>query len=436
MSSTKIGQFDSASTMVRVLAAALEGQHTVGLAMPKRFNVVARASQFIPPSLRSRLFSLGAANEAIELKDLGPKDGPRAAEWVTSQYKNLRKAPAIFIGATNGAVADLAAGLGAPWLPQTFLVLVRRKVDPDDIAAVIQHGQRMTDRLADNFPGIVTQQMHDPLNDRGNAAQAAYLRMKWHRLPDAYRDFIRNHLEPGGTIFITGCRYQWPSLQLGKKHFFQLGGYGAIAAEDLLSRYGYSYSDAWQLRPEAEWGYEDALTADIQDAAAAIDARVLRLNYDDPQALSAPISRLFIKDDPRHLLVTNFNMLAPAFIQRSDAIPHWVVFNDQKSLSELANFLRTHGPFERIDSLLFQNGAEAEGQALASDWLNVLSAHTTSARLLGLSPAQHPHDFASFDRYRQSLREAEKGLRTPVRGAFNLKDVLGGLQREGLVSVL
>ena len=169
--------------MVRVLAAALDGQGTVGLALPKRFDVIARASQYISPRLRSRLFSLGAANEAVRVEDLSRDDGPLAAHWVTAQYKSQMRTNSIFIGAANGAVVDLAAGLGAPFLPQTLLLLVRRQVDPDDIDAVINHGQQISNKLAACFPDVAIHQMHDPLNDRGNAAQAAYLRLKWRRLP-------------------------------------------------------------------------------------------------------------------------------------------------------------------------------------------------------------------------------------------------------------
>ncbi len=437
MSSLNIGQFDSASTTVRVLAAAINGQGTVGLAMPKMFDLAARASQYLPSALRTRLFSFGAANEAVQLSELSSEDGPRAARWVTSRYENVQKTRSIFIGATNGAVVDLAARLGAPWLPQTWLVLLRREVDPDDISAVIEHGTQISDRLIKYFPDVAIHQMHDPLNDRGNAAQAAYLRMKWQRLPDAYRDFIRTRLEPGGTIFINGCDYRWPTKKLGEHHFFQLGGYGAIASEDLLARYGYSANACWSQRPEAEWGYEEALTADVQELAASVGARVVRLTYEAPQALSAPIARLFMKDSSQRLFVTNFNMLAPAFIGYSGAVPYWAVFNDQKSLADLQNFLKEHGPFEGIESLLFQNGVNADGQATALEWRNVLAAHTPDARLVGLRPAHHPQDFAAFDRYRRALRDIEHNLQTPKRRTLVADEVQGWfVQQEGIGRVL
>mgnify|MGYP003147357471 CR=1 FL=1 len=105
-------------------------------------------SQYISPGLRSRLFSLGAANEAVRVENLSRDDGPLAARWVTSQYESRKRTNSIFIGAANGAVTDLAAGLGAPYFPQTLLSLVRRQVDPDDIDAVITHGRQMSDKLA------------------------------------------------------------------------------------------------------------------------------------------------------------------------------------------------------------------------------------------------------------------------------------------------
>ena len=113
------------------------------------------------------------------------------------------------------------------------------------------------------------------------------------------------------------------------------------------------------------------------------------------------------------------------------------MFNDQKTLAKLDGFLSAHGPFERVDSLLFQNGVQAEGQATASDWLDALSAHACSARLLGLLPDQHPRDFAAFDRYRRVLRKTEGDLEEPMRRGLELNEVLDHLVfREGFGSIL
>jgi hypothetical protein len=61
--------------------------------------------------------------------------------WVTTQYPRSTTFPAAFIASSNGAAVHLAAAMGAPWLPQTFLVPSSRSVDtaarlslPDDHA--------------------------------------------------------------------------------------------------------------------------------------------------------------------------------------------------------------------------------------------------------------------------------------------------------------
>ncbi len=221
--------------MVRVLAAAFDGQGTVGLAMPKRFDVIARASQYISPRLRSRLFSLGAANEAVRVENLSRGDGPLAVRWVTSQYESRKRTNSIFIGAANGAVTDLAAGLGAPYLQQTLLLLVRRQVDPDDIDAVITHGQQISGKLAASFPDVAIHQMHDPLNDRGNAAQAAYLRLKWRRLPEGYREFIRSRLTPGGRFLSRAAITTGPPASSGRTIFSSWVGMERLPQKTFLN---------------------------------------------------------------------------------------------------------------------------------------------------------------------------------------------------------
>ena len=51
---------------------------------------------------------------------------------MTSLYPS-RRYPMALIGSSNGAAVHLAAAMGAPWLPQTFMVPVRNPSnDPDD----------------------------------------------------------------------------------------------------------------------------------------------------------------------------------------------------------------------------------------------------------------------------------------------------------------
>lgn len=407
-----VGQFDSASTLVRVIAATIEGKGTAGLALQTQFRLAARASAWVPQALRARLYSRGALREAVSPDELQDERQDAVADWFVSQYRSAERFPALFIGATNGAIAEPAAAMGAAFLPQTFLLLMRAPTtDVDDIRSVIARTSSLGAPLARAFPDAAAYQMHDPENDRLVVRHAAYFRMKWRRLPPAYRAFVEDRLMPGGTIFIVGCEHPWPALRLSDRHTLQVGGHGGVEPRAILKRYGLSQEPALEKIAESEWGYDDALTADLAELAASRGFGLVRLVFGEPQTLSAPIAQFFrdhVVRRPRgRLVVTSFNMLAPAHVLLTDAVPYWSVFNDLRSLSTLEQFLRTAGPFDEISALLFQNGVAAHGQATAEQWQEVLSSASASAKLVGVRPDQHPFDFAAFDRYRRTLQRME-----------------------------
>lgn len=58
-------------------------------------------------------------------------------------------------------------------------------------------------------------------------AGMSYFRVKWRRLPAAYRVFLRDHLAPGGTIVISNCEIRWSTTGLGERYVFQHGAVGA-----------------------------------------------------------------------------------------------------------------------------------------------------------------------------------------------------------------
>lgn len=431
-----VGQFDSASTLVRVIAASLEGKGTAGLALQTQFRLAARASAWVPRALRTRLYSRGALREAVSPDELQDERQGDAAKWFVSQYRSADRVPALFIGATNGAIAEPAAAMGAAFLPQTFLLLMRAPTGHvDDIRSVIARAPSLGAPLAHAFPDASAYQMHDLENDRLVVGHAAYFRMKWRRLPAAYRAFIEDRLMTGGTIFIVGCEHPWPALRLSDHHTFQVGGHGGIEPRTILKRYGLSQEPALEQIVEAEWGYDDALTADLVEIAASRGLRLVRLVFGEPQALSAPVARFFsdhvVCRPQSRLVVTNFNMLAPSHVLLTDAVPYWSVFNDIRSLSMLEQFLRASGPFDEIAALLFQNGVVADGQATAEQWQEVLSSASENARLVGIRPDQHPFDFAAFDRYRRMLQRMEPPGPADRR-ALNPGAVVDCLRGEGL----
>lgn len=173
--------FDSATALARALAASLQGRRFRRLGHGRLAGAATIASSLLPESLRARAFRIAGASEAIaprRLADVAPDD---FARWVTSLYPD-EQVPAVAIGSADGAVMHLCAATGVPWLPQTFLVPVARRADPDDVAHERDFGRRAARALLAAQPSVQVHHMHDPNQDRLMVSRIGYFRLKMLRL--------------------------------------------------------------------------------------------------------------------------------------------------------------------------------------------------------------------------------------------------------------
>jgi hypothetical protein len=198
--------------------------------------------------------------------------------------------------------------------------------------------------------------MHDPNQDRLMVQRMTYFRVKHLRLPEAYAQFLEETLEPGGTLFLVECGLRWPTTRVGERHLFQFGALGgATPAEYLhggprveayLRRYD-SPRRRWDPpepdgeHPEAEWGFEPALRADVEALARRRGWRLRRIVFDQPEDLSPLVAdlhrwwyRRLGRPDGR-LLVESFVLLDPYWALRTGAVPFWMVFNVEPSAAGL-----------------------------------------------------------------------------------------------------
>jgi len=92
---------------------------------------------------------------------------------VVSHYPK-RHYPSAVIGSSNGALVHLSAALGIPWLPQTFLIPVRRSgVPPDEPAEELEWGREPARELLAANPELRLHHMFDPNQDRLMARRMA-----------------------------------------------------------------------------------------------------------------------------------------------------------------------------------------------------------------------------------------------------------------------
>jgi hypothetical protein len=430
-----VANFDSATAMAMATANFLNGEDFTALGNPEAMKGPAKAVNWLPTSVREKIFILGGALETISPRRLGSIDLEDTAAWLADEYPE-RPYPAVAIGSSNGALVHLWSALGIPWLPQTFLLPVRQRVHPDDPMAAFEKGIEPGRELLEANPDWQLHHMHDANQDRLMVRALTYFRMKRRRLGPVYERFLADRLPPGGTIFVVDCGTSWRTTTVGDRHFFQHGALGGATQEEFhsgservaeyLERYD-SPVRRWEgpepdtERPEAEWGFEPALLDDIERVAAERRYRVVRLRFHLPHDASPFVADLHRWWNQRRripsdrLVVESFAVHAPHWILRTGSVPYWMTFNMRPSLEALHAYLDGVDPYEEILLTLFQHGVRAVGLPSADDWRGVLDRATRRGWTGGADLDEFPYDFAQFARYDDALKSLPARFPLPVR---------------------
>lgn len=427
--------FDSASSMVRALSRYLEGEDFPGLGgMAPPLESVGGAINLLPRKAREKMYATGGAMEAVPARRLGDVDAGEIARWVVNSYPE-RRYPGVIVGASSGAIVHLAAALGIPWLPQTFLVAAKRKMDPDDPASDLEFSAEHGPMFLEANPDVALHHMSDPNQDRLMLQNMTYFRFKRLTLGEHYEKFLERSLEPGGTIYVSECTRTWPTTRLSDRHVFQFGALGGATEKDFfegserveeyLARYGASRS-RWEPpapdghSPEAEWGFEPALLEDIRAIAARRGWRVERIRFDEPEDPSPLVADIYREWYAIRRLKANrlfaecFFVMEPHWTLRIGAVPFWMKFNMEASADALERYLDSRDAFDEVYITLLSHGVEAVGLVSASRWDAIARRGTTGGRLIGVDQKRFPADFGVFTRYHDDIQRIP--ARYPIPG--------------------
>jgi hypothetical protein len=446
-----IANFDSASAMLRATARFLKGRDFPALGLGRAMKPPQRQLNKLPRKLREVGYSAAAANEAIRPFSIRRVSDDRLARWATGLYPQ-RRYPAAVIGSSSGALVHLCAALGIPWLPQTFFLPVRQPdVHPDDPRDGLDAGVKPGRKLLQRNPELQLHHMHDPNQDRLPLHLITYFRVKWRRLPDAYKAFLQRALPRGSTIFLSECQRLWPVTEVDDRHLYQFGALGGATPDeffgggervrDYLEHYD-SHKREWDppaptaLRPEAEWGFEPAIRDSVYELAEEMGWKVRRIVFSEPEHLSPLVADLYREWYARRRIRTNrlvvetFLQLEPWWMLRTGSVPFWTKFQMQPSLEWVHQYLDRAEPYDDIRAILMNHGVECVGLPSAQDWQRLLGRAREHGAFLGMQPDEFPFDLEHFARYHDAF-QAEISSRYPMPGYLTLDHLEDFLDRHG-----
>jgi len=163
-------------------------------------------------------------------------------------------------------------------------------------------------------------------------------------------------------------------------------------------------------RPEAEWGFDPALLADLELVTARAGYQLRRLEMDEPQDISGLVAEVYRSWYRRRgmsgqrLLVESYVQWDPLWVLRTGVVPFWCRFNMQPDHQELKRYLDSAEPYEEIFVNLFSQGLWSPGVVPISQWRQLaISRATVAGDVIGVDEDSYPIDPGSTLRFQPAF---------------------------------
>lgn len=421
-----VANFDSSTGLLKALANALHGKGFAGVGSIPESELLAKAINALPWKLQRSIYVKGSIKGTVDPQKLGEVQAEDYMRWVTQFYPK-KKYPAILIGSSSGPAVHLAAAMGIPWLPQTFLIPVKTPgLSADEPIRRMEWAKPWAEELLASNPDLQLHHMMDPSQDRPMLETTSYFRVKILQAGATYTQFIKDHLDRNGTLLTVECQKRWQVTEVGSRHNFQFGGLGGTSPQEylhgsrevkeFLQHQGSPY-EQWDVpnptgeAPESEWGFVPSLRTSLVKLAKEQGYTLQRIVFDEPEDLSPFVADLYRwwyqhRSIPATtLLVDMFFLTDPYWTLRMGAVPFWLAFNAQPSVERLKDYLKKAQPYDNIYLMPFSNGVEGIRIATADHLKSILSFARKEGAFIGSEPTLYPFDFGMFARYEKSLKE-------------------------------
>ena len=329
-------------------------------------------------------------------------------------------------GAMGGATAHLAAVLGAPFLPQPFILGLRGGSPDDEVLPHLALTSQVAQTILDRNPEVMAIGHFDPIHDGWLTREVSHLRLKLIDLPRGYRAFIQKRLKPGGTIVYLDCAARWLRYEIGPRHVYQIGGWGGISPQEFiegskridgaLALSGSKHIGGWALPdqqsvegPESEWGNEPGLDESLKVFSREQGYGFERITFGDPQGFSRLAflahEELYRRQgrEAQGVLVETFTQYDPQLVLSSDLLPLWLIFNTTDS----REFLETQRQFFPQEKPVYFSGlvtlSRTPDMVPWEEWAQALGGFSWTS--IGARPSRYPEDLVSLWQWSDRLRD-------------------------------
>jgi len=283
--------------------------------------------------------------------------------WLHREALAGKKVDRLFLGASNGGSLCLADIMHTPILGSGLNILVARRSDPDDVEGFIEFGRGLAESFLANNRHVEAVIHVDPIHDRTNLPEVLHFRVKFW-LPEAYRAFIRDHLNEGGDLVLFDVQEPWLHYKLDERLYYQAGGlddvtpeefaFGSKRIDEWLEEMGASHRGGWGIEGEKpfkrfddEFGSSPEMASEMKEFSEEEGYNFVQIKARRCHDLSALCTYLIHKAmmekkiKPRGVLLEQYTQCVPLAVRRLALLPFWAIsgfrasFNDTRKMLDV-----------------------------------------------------------------------------------------------------
>jgi hypothetical protein len=436
----------SSPIVTRAVAASLRGEFFDSYPFPNWQKLLLIILGALPQGVARFAISRFETISGLPPKVLDGFSLDNLVQTRLNDYAQLtERFPVIITGAAlGGATTYLSLALRGPFLPQAFVLTLKGGSVNGDVDKYLHRSLEPALHIAAENPGLMTIQHYDPVHDGWMTRSVNHLRFKLLDMPQAYTEFIKSRLEPGGAIVYLESGASWLRYRLGPRSIIQVGGWGGIPAEEFLEgserlkqfahRTGLKFSD-WKLHdyplergPESEWGSEPGLAESFEAFCAVEGYRFVRIHLPDPNdfsrlAFGAALKLLEMEGrEPAGVLVEMFSQFDTTASMQTGLLPLWLIFNTDDSLAYLKDMRTRFPPGKPVFFSPLATFSLPPDRTPFNEWANALTGIDWVN--IGSRRSHYPADARALVVWAKPLRKWVAEHRNPLRNRLNVEDLL------------